>query len=115
MAPSPALAFPGPSAEAPNGLQPTPATHWENGVPGSAVNGALISDRPCQTLHQAAKLHSPHLFRVKSMAVFGASAVASQEEELPREEGLREGQSQEGGGSVGGDGSSEAHCGKTLN
>lgn len=34
---------------------------WEGGVPESAGSRALIKDGPCQTLHQAAKLHSPHL------------------------------------------------------
>lgn len=76
MAPRQAPGFPRPSTEAPDGLQPTPASPAGARVPESAVHGALIRDGRCQTLHQAAKLHSPHLLRARNPAGIGASAVA---------------------------------------
>lgn len=56
----------------------------EGGVPESAGNGALIRDGLCQTLHQAAKLHSPHLLGPRDTGLsFLLKTVHTPELQLP--------------------------------
>ena len=91
------------------------------GIPDSAVNAALIRDGPCQTLHQAAKLHSPRLARSRPRAQWGSGPPLWQAPltAFPPAGGgaawAEEGQGLRWRRVLGRDGSSEAHCGETLN